>query len=58
MCPIEKFSTEKWDMLIAVNLSAAFHTSRLALPGMKERGMPYFIVLLAIQRSASPAICV
>lgn len=30
--------TERWDMLIAINLSAAFHTMRLALPGMAERG--------------------
>jgi 3-hydroxybutyrate dehydrogenase len=29
---------ERWDMLIAINLSAAFHTMRLALPGMAERG--------------------
>lgn len=29
---------ERWDALIAVNLSAAFHTMRLALPGMAERG--------------------
>lgn len=29
---------ERWDALIAINLSAAFHTMRLALPGMAERG--------------------
>jgi 3-hydroxybutyrate dehydrogenase len=29
---------DRWDALIAVNLSAAFHTMRLALPGMAERG--------------------
>ena len=29
---------EKWDAIIAINLSAAFHTMRAALPGMAERG--------------------
>jgi len=31
---IEAFATERWDDVLAVNLSSAFHTSRLALPGM------------------------
>ena len=35
---IEKFPVEKWDAIIAVNLSASFHTVRAALPAMKERG--------------------
>lgn len=35
--PIEAFPVEKWDQALAVNLSAAFHTVRLALPGMKQR---------------------
>jgi 3-hydroxybutyrate dehydrogenase len=34
---IEDFPVEKWDAIIAINLSSAFHTSRLVLPGMKER---------------------
>jgi len=38
VAPIDQFPVEKWDLLIALNLSAAFHTIRLALPGMKERG--------------------
>src|SRR5437667_10227730 len=33
--PIEDFAPEKWNEALAVNLSAAFHTIRLALPGMK-----------------------
>lgn len=33
--PIEEFPTDKWDDVIAVNLSSAFHTTRLALPGMR-----------------------
>jgi 3-hydroxybutyrate dehydrogenase len=36
--PVESFSPERWDEGLAVNLSAAFHTIRLALPGMKQRG--------------------
>ena len=36
--PVESFPPERWDEGLAVNLSAAFHTIRLALPGMKQRG--------------------
>jgi 3-hydroxybutyrate dehydrogenase len=36
--PIEDFAPDKWDAIIALNLSAAFHTSRLAVPHMKQRG--------------------
>ena len=35
--PVEAFPVEKWELALAVNLSAAFHTVRLALPGMKAR---------------------
>jgi 3-hydroxybutyrate dehydrogenase len=34
---IEDFPVEKWDSIIAINLSSAFHTSRLALPYMKKK---------------------
>jgi 3-hydroxybutyrate dehydrogenase len=34
---VEDFPVEKWDAIIAINLSSAFHTTRLALPGMKAR---------------------
>jgi 3-hydroxybutyrate dehydrogenase len=34
---IEDFPVEKWDAIIAINLSSAFHTSRLVLPAMKAR---------------------
>src|SRR5271167_666200 len=33
--PIEEFPIEKWDQIIAINLSAAFHAMRAAIPGMK-----------------------
>ena len=38
VAPVEQFPVEKWDAILAVNLSAAFHAIRLALPQMKERG--------------------
>jgi 3-hydroxybutyrate dehydrogenase len=34
---IEDFPVERWDAVIAINLSAAFHTCRAAVPGMKAR---------------------
>ncbi|TLY52066.1 MAG: 3-hydroxybutyrate dehydrogenase [Gammaproteobacteria bacterium] len=37
VAPIEEFPLAKWDAVIAINLSAAFHTIRLALPQMKAR---------------------
>ena len=36
VAPIEDFPTEKWDLILALNLSAAFHTIAAALPGMKQ----------------------
>ena len=38
VAPVDQFPVEKWDLIIALNLSAAFHTIRLALPGMKAKG--------------------
>jgi 3-hydroxybutyrate dehydrogenase len=38
VAPIDAFPVEKWDLIIALNLSAAFHAIRLALPGMKAKG--------------------
>ncbi|MBV8443580.1 MAG: 3-hydroxybutyrate dehydrogenase [Hyphomicrobiales bacterium] len=35
--PIEEFPLEKWDAIIAINLSSAFHTIRAAVPGMKAQ---------------------
>ncbi|MBP7625027.1 MAG: SDR family NAD(P)-dependent oxidoreductase, partial [Xanthomonadales bacterium] len=35
---VENFPVERWDAVIALNLSAAFHTIRCALPGMRARG--------------------
>jgi 3-hydroxybutyrate dehydrogenase len=38
VAPIEEFPVEKWDSIIAINLSGSFHTTRLAVPGMKRKG--------------------
>jgi 3-hydroxybutyrate dehydrogenase len=38
VAPVEQFPVEKWDLILALNLSAAFHTIRLALPAMKAKG--------------------
>ena len=35
---VEQFPVERWDAIMAINLSSAFHTMRLALPGMKAKG--------------------
>ncbi|SHM20661.1 3-hydroxybutyrate dehydrogenase [Roseovarius litoreus] len=38
VAPIDQFPTEKWDMIIAINLSSAFHTTAAALPLMRKAG--------------------
>ncbi|OIN92714.1 MAG: 3-hydroxybutyrate dehydrogenase [Comamonadaceae bacterium CG1_02_60_18] len=35
---VENFSVERWDAIVAINLSSAFHTARLALPAMQAAG--------------------
>lgn len=37
-CPIESFPLERWNAIIAVNLTAAFLAMKAAVPGMRERG--------------------
>ncbi len=36
--PVEEFAPEKWDQIVAINMSSAFHTVRAALPYMKKKG--------------------
>jgi 3-hydroxybutyrate dehydrogenase len=36
VAPLESFPPERWDAIIAINLTSAFHTTRLALPAMRE----------------------
>lgn len=46
--PIEAFTPAQWDRSLAVNLSAAFHAARLALPGMKATGWGRIVNLSSI----------
>jgi len=37
VAPVDEFPTAKWDAILAINLTSAFHTTRLALPHMKKQ---------------------
>ena len=55
VAPIPSFPTEKWDAIIAINLSSAFHTTAVALPMMREAGWGRMInVASAHGLTASP----
>ena len=45
---VDEFPPEKWDAIIAINLTSAFHTTRLALPGMKQKGWGRIINLASV----------
>lgn len=56
---VEDFPVERWDAVIAINLSATFHAMRLVLPGMKERNWGRIInvasahgLVASVQKSA------
>lgn len=36
--PVDKFPTDKWNQILAINLSSAFHTTRMCVPGMRSAG--------------------
>lgn len=46
--PLETFPVEKWNAIIAINLSSVFHTTRLALPGMRERNWGRIINIASV----------
>jgi 3-hydroxybutyrate dehydrogenase len=46
--PIEEFKPQDWDRALAVNLSSAFHTTRLALPGMRRRDFGRIVNMASI----------
>ena len=55
VAPVEEFPVDKWDKIIALNLTAAFHTARLAVPHMKRAGWGRIInVASAHSLTASP----
>jgi 3-hydroxybutyrate dehydrogenase len=45
---VEDFPVDRWDAIIAINLSSAFHTTRMALPGMKQRNWGRIINLASV----------
>lgn len=45
---VEDFPVEKWDAIIAINLSSAFHTTRLVLPAMKARNWGRIINIASV----------
>lgn len=48
VAPVEQFPVEAWDKIIALNLSAVFHGSRLALPGMRARNWGRIINIASV----------
>ena len=53
--PVEDFPVDKWHAIIALNLTAAFHTTRLAVPSMREKGWGRIInTASAHSKTASP----
>ena len=48
VAPVDTFPVEQWDNIIALNLSAAFHTTRLALPGMKAQNWGRIINIASV----------
>lgn len=53
--PVEDFPIDKWDAIVALNLSATFHTTRLAVPAMKDAGWGRIInTASAHSKTASP----
>jgi 3-hydroxybutyrate dehydrogenase len=48
VAPVEDFPVERWDAIIAINLSSAFHTSRLVLPAMKAANWGRIINLASV----------
>ena len=38
VAPLDQFPVERWDTILSINLSSAFHTTRLALPAMRKNG--------------------
>jgi 3-hydroxybutyrate dehydrogenase len=53
--PIEAFPPERWDAVIAINLSAAFHAMRAAIPGMRRRGWGRIIAIASAHGKVASA---
>ena len=48
VAPVDAFPVEKWNDIIAINLSSVFHTSRLALPAMREQNWGRIINIASV----------
>lgn len=48
VAPVDAFPVEKWNDIIAINLSAVFHTSRLVLPAMREKNWGRIINIASV----------
>lgn len=48
VAPVEEFPVEKWDQILAINLSSAFHAIRTALPGMRSRNWGRIINIASV----------
>ncbi|WP_339907741.1 3-hydroxybutyrate dehydrogenase, partial [Pseudomonas guineae] len=55
VAPVEDFPVERWDAIIAINLSAAFHTTRLAMPSMRARNWGRIINIASAHGLAASA---
>ncbi|AYC32915.1 3-hydroxybutyrate dehydrogenase [Pseudomonas cavernae] len=55
VAPVEEFPLERWDAIIAINLSSVFHTTRLALPGMRRRGWGRIVNIASVHGLAASA---
>ncbi len=53
--PVEEFARDKWDMIIDINMTSAFHTPRAASPATKHKGWGRIINIASARgRVASP----
>ncbi len=48
VAPVEQFPVDKWNDILAINLSSVFHTTRLALPGMRQRNWGRIINIASV----------
>jgi 3-hydroxybutyrate dehydrogenase len=54
IAPVDEFPPEKWDSIIAVNLTASFHTIRTSLPYMKKQGWGRIIQIASAHALVAP----
>lgn len=55
VAPVEAFPPDRWDSILAINLSSVFHTTRLALPGMRQRGWGRIINIASVHGMVASA---